>query len=187
MRSSCGKVFVRRVSSDSSLRRLRTSPPPQTDQGSSIHQASASPLSMDLFLRAFNSELLLEQDVREHRRLGQPPDGAAQRALLGELVPALFMAVGQPTAVEHRARCDDHVYCAQQVVQLFTSSCKDARFHWGKAGWSSFWPCFDGAITYPDTWCHFGCAVEVSSPYRLPVNLYSCRQRDSNRHFTSTP
>jgi hypothetical protein len=49
---------------------------------------------------------------------------------------------------------------AQQVVELFMTSC-NARFHWGKAGWSTFWPCFDGATVYPDTWCHFGCGVQV--------------------------
>jgi len=58
----------------------------------------------------------------------------------------------------------------QQVVEVFKSRC-DARFHWGKAGWSTFWPCFDGAVTYPDTWCHFGCAVEVTSAHHLLIGL----------------
>ncbi len=65
------------------------------------------------------------------------------------------------------------VRSVQQVVELFKSSC-DARFHWGKAGWSTFWPCFDGAVIYPDTWCQFGCAVEVSSPHRLLFCFSGC-------------
>ena len=33
------------------------------------------------------------------------------------------------------------------------------RLHWGKAGWSSL---FDGASTFGNNWCQFGCAALVS-------------------------
>ena len=33
------------------------------------------------------------------------------------------------------------------------------RLHWGKAGWSSL---FDGASTFGNSWCQFGCAALVS-------------------------
>ena len=48
----------------------------------------------------------------------------------------------------------------QETIHLFLSKCR-ARFHWGKAGWPRHFPCFDGATMYPDTWCNFGCAVQV--------------------------
>lgn len=59
---------------------------------------------------------------------------------------------------------DLQTVCTQQVIGMFKNLC-NARFHWGKAGWSgnsqSFWPCFDGAAVYGENWCHFGCAVQV--------------------------
>ncbi len=51
----------------------------------------------------------------------------------------------------------------QAVVSLFREQC-EARLHWGKAGWPRYAPCFDGAKEYPDTWCHFGCAVQARFP-----------------------
>lgn len=40
-----------------------------------------------------------------------------------------------------------------------------ARFHLGKAGLNEVVVknegCWDGAKEYPQTWCHFGCAVQV--------------------------
>ncbi|KDD76265.1 hypothetical protein H632_c292p1 [Helicosporidium sp. ATCC 50920] len=50
-----------------------------------------------------------------------------------------------------------------EVIRLFREEC-GARFHWGKAGWPQFASCFDGATEYPDTWCHFGCAVSELDP-----------------------
>ena len=45
-------------------------------------------------------------------------------------------------------------------MRIFRQDC-GARLHWGKAGWPQWGACFDGAREYPDTWCHFGCAVQV--------------------------
>jgi hypothetical protein len=50
---------------------------------------------------------------------------------------------------------------AQKVVEFIRDEC-NIRFHWGKAGWPRYNGCFEGSVTYPDTWCDFGCAVEVS-------------------------
>ncbi len=50
-----------------------------------------------------------------------------------------------------------------RVVELFRQRC-GARLHWGKAGWPQHATCFDGAEEYPDSWCHFGCAVQVRAP-----------------------
>ena len=52
---------------------------------------------------------------------------------------------------------------AQEVMRIFRQDC-GARMHWGKAGWPQWAACFDGAREYPDSWCHFGCAVQVLSP-----------------------
>lgn len=30
-----------------------------------------------------------------------------------------------------------------------------------KEGWTRHAQCFDGASEYPDSWCNFGCAVQV--------------------------
>ncbi len=49
---------------------------------------------------------------------------------------------------------------AQEVVSIFRREC-GARLHWGKAGWPQWAACFDGAAEYPNTWCHFGCAVQA--------------------------
>lgn len=41
------------------------------------------------------------------------------------------------------------------------------RLHWGKAGWPSQFPCYDGSAAaggYPATWCEFGCAVAALDP-----------------------
>jgi hypothetical protein len=50
-----------------------------------------------------------------------------------------------------------------QVLDYFLDEC-DARLHWGKAGWPTHQPCFDGAEDYPDSWCDFGCAVQELDP-----------------------
>jgi len=50
-----------------------------------------------------------------------------------------------------------------RVVEIFLTSC-DARLHWGKWGWVKYHPCFDGAVSYPETWCDFGCAVHELDP-----------------------
>ena len=49
------------------------------------------------------------------------------------------------------------------VMNYFVDNC-DARLHWGKAGWPTHTPCFDGAEEYPETWCDFGCAVVELDP-----------------------
>jgi hypothetical protein len=49
------------------------------------------------------------------------------------------------------------------VMNYFLDNC-DARLHWGKAGWPTHTPCFDGAEEYPETWCDFGCAVVELDP-----------------------
>lgn len=48
----------------------------------------------------------------------------------------------------------------QRIAELFRTRC-GARWHWGKEGWTRHAKCFDGAAEYPNTWCHFGCAVQV--------------------------
>ena len=78
------------------------------------------------------------------------------------------------------------------VMRYFLDEC-DARLHWGKAGWPTHWPEFDGAVNYAETcvlnstvmrtraptlslshsrhalrslarWCDFGCAVVELDP-----------------------
>ena len=49
------------------------------------------------------------------------------------------------------------------VLEYLLDTC-DARLHWGKAGWPTHTPCFDGAEEYPETWCDFGCAVVELDP-----------------------
>ncbi|KAK9838533.1 hypothetical protein WJX81_005953 [Elliptochloris bilobata] len=51
----------------------------------------------------------------------------------------------------------------QEVMRIFRQDC-GARLHWGKAGWPQWGACFDGAHEYPDSWCHFGCAVQELDP-----------------------
>lgn len=51
----------------------------------------------------------------------------------------------------------------QAVISYFREHC-DARMHWGKAGWPEHAACFDGSKEYPDTWCHYGCAVQELDP-----------------------
>ena len=73
----------------------------------------------------------------------------------------------------------------QTVISLFHDKCQ-ARLHWGKAGWPEHEPCYDGSIHLPQTWCHFGCAVQVwrasfiayISLHLLTVvcNIVTCRQ-----------
>jgi hypothetical protein len=50
-----------------------------------------------------------------------------------------------------------------EVLDYFLDQC-DARLHWGKAGWPTHQPCFDGAEDYPESWCDFGCAVQELDP-----------------------
>jgi len=50
-----------------------------------------------------------------------------------------------------------------EVLDFFLEQC-GARLHWGKAGWPTHQPCFDGAEDYPETWCDFGCAVQELDP-----------------------
>ena len=50
--------------------------------------------------------------------------------------------------------------------------------HWGKAGWPQHAPCFDGSVEYPQTWCHFGCAVKQLDPtdkFASASNVWSWR------------
>lgn len=49
------------------------------------------------------------------------------------------------------------------VIDLMLKQCQ-GRFHWGKAGWAVHQKCFDGAASYPKTWCDFGCAVAQLDP-----------------------
>lgn len=56
----------------------------------------------------------------------------------------------------------------QRVMSILVSECS-GRLHWGKAGWLRYNGCFDGAKAYPDTWCQFGCAVQVRM--RIPLML----------------
>ena len=81
----------------------------------------------------------------------------------------------RPTAIQpplnHRAPCrpsQDYLSRSSgvpndkfhKVVSLFRERC-GARLHWGKAGWPEHAKCFDGGKEYPNTWGHFGCAVQV--------------------------
>ena len=52
------------------------------------------------------------------------------------------------------------LFCVQRVMGILRDECS-GRLHWGKAGWPRYNKCFDGAAQYPDTWCQFGCAVQV--------------------------
>jgi hypothetical protein len=49
------------------------------------------------------------------------------------------------------------------LLDLFVNKCQ-GRLHWGKEGWPRHAACFDGAATYPDSWCDFGCAVDQLDP-----------------------
>lgn len=51
----------------------------------------------------------------------------------------------------------------QKVISLFREKCS-ARLHWGKAGFPRHAPCFDGAVEYGESWCHFGCAANQLDP-----------------------
>lgn len=51
----------------------------------------------------------------------------------------------------------------QTVISLFHDKCQ-GRLHWGKAGWPEHEPCYDGSVHLPNTWCHFGCAVQELDP-----------------------
>ena len=48
----------------------------------------------------------------------------------------------------------------QKLITFVNETCAP-RFHWAKAGWPRYLSCFDGSVAYPDTWCDFGCAVQV--------------------------
>ncbi|KAL6772376.1 hypothetical protein ACKKBG_A29975 [Auxenochlorella protothecoides x Auxenochlorella symbiontica] len=52
-----------------------------------------------------------------------------------------------------------------QVLKTFRGPKCQGRLHWGKGGWPEYASCFDGATEYPDSWCHFGCAVQTLDPY----------------------
>ncbi|KAK9908861.1 hypothetical protein WJX75_003902 [Coccomyxa subellipsoidea] len=59
---------------------------------------------------------------------------------------------------------EDHLSMSTgRVMGIFRQEC-GARMHWGKAGWPRWAACFDGAKEFPDTWCHFGCAVRELDP-----------------------
>jgi len=50
-----------------------------------------------------------------------------------------------------------------KVIDLMLKQCR-GRLHWGKAGWPTHQQCFDGAASFPKTWCDFGCAVFQLDP-----------------------
>ncbi|PSC73887.1 L-gulonolactone oxidase [Micractinium conductrix] len=50
-----------------------------------------------------------------------------------------------------------------RTMALLRQRC-GARLHWGKAGWPEHAKCFDGGKEYPNTWGHFGCAVQELDP-----------------------
>ncbi|CAK0783638.1 hypothetical protein CVIRNUC_006837 [Coccomyxa viridis] len=69
----------------------------------------------------------------------------------------------------------------QRVMSILVSECS-GRLHWGKAGWPRYNGCFDGAKAYPDTWCHFGCAVQELDPggkFRSLSDVWSWSARNS--------
>lgn len=51
-----------------------------------------------------------------------------------------------------------------RLAQMFLEGNCRGRYHWGKAGWAKHIPCFDGAATYGEGWCDFGCAVSELDP-----------------------
>ena len=51
----------------------------------------------------------------------------------------------------------------RSVMRYLLDEC-NGRLHWGKAGWPTLWPEFDGAVEYPESWCDFGCAVAELDP-----------------------
>ena len=61
---------------------------------------------------------------------------------------------------ENDAASSDFMLAMQRVMKILMSECS-GRLHWGKAGWPRYNGCFDGAKAYPNTWCQFGCAVQV--------------------------
>lgn len=58
-------------------------------------------------------------------------------------------------------------------MTLLHDKCQ-ARLHWGKAGWPQLEPCYDGSQHFPETWCQFGCAVQVTMLLRLKQHLLTC-------------
>lgn len=48
----------------------------------------------------------------------------------------------------------------QKLIGFVNETCSP-RLHWAKAGWPRYLSCFDGSVAYPQTWCDFGCAVQV--------------------------
>jgi hypothetical protein len=50
-----------------------------------------------------------------------------------------------------------------RIAELFLTRC-NARLHWGKYGQPQLDQCFDGAKSYPQSWCDFGCAVNQLDP-----------------------
>ena len=71
----------------------------------------------------------------------------------------------------------------------------NGRLHWGKCGWPRYESCFDGAASFPETWCSFGCAVQVDSPsclhicyiYATPEPLARILQVPLNVHCIRDP
>jgi hypothetical protein len=72
-----------------------------------------------------------------------------------------------------------------QVVRFFMDKC-GARLHWGKYGFSEYDPSFDGAKTYPDTWCDFGCAVQQLDPSNKFVGASNVWRWNATRNGTAT-
>lgn len=51
-----------------------------------------------------------------------------------------------------------------EVMRLLRGPTCAGRLHWGKAGWEEPAGCWRGAAEYPNSWCHFGCAVRELDP-----------------------
>ena len=62
--------------------------------------------------------------------------------------------------------------CVQKVLSMLLGDGCNGRLHWGKCGWPRYESCFDGAASFPETWCSFGCAVQVGSPSCLHCNFW---------------
>ena len=58
-------------------------------------------------------------------------------------------------------KVSDIPYVGVQKLIAFVNETCSPRLHWAKAGWPRYLSCFDGSVAYPQTWCDFGCAVQV--------------------------
>lgn len=101
--------------------------------------------------------------------------------LLGFPVPPLIRFVGQEEAYlsntngapriffnieDHQSYQTGHPnHRFDKIVRVLRGAKCRARMHWGKAGWEKWANCFDGSVEYPETWCHFGCAVQALDPH----------------------